>query len=173
MNSVGKAVLFWAVIVVSAFLLWQTVKSGSTARVVPTISYSDFLARVASGQVSSVTIVGSVVTGLDAKGSSFRVIAPANQTAMLDALQQHGVDVWFKETTEQGWPSWILNLAPLVLLAGLWFFMIRQVHAHPHGITIYAAGPLTNIALALAIDPHLAELTHLQRAVREAGRRGG
>jgi hypothetical protein len=101
MNSVGKAVLFWAVIVVSAFLLWQTVKSGSTARVVPTISYSDFLARVASGQVSSVTIVGSVVTGLDAKGSSFRVIAPANQTAMLDALQQHGVDVWFKETTER------------------------------------------------------------------------
>ena len=141
MNSVGKAVLFWAVIVVSAFLLWQTVKSGSTARVVPAISYSDFLARVASGQVSSVTIIGSVVTGLDAKGSSFRVIAPANQTAMLDALQQHGVDVWFKETTEQGWPSWILNLAPLVLLAGLWFFMIRQVQNRRLG----SNGPTTSV----------------------------
>ena len=37
-------------------------------------------------------------------------------------------------------------------------FLIRQVLAHPHQITIYAAGPLTNIALALAIDPHFAEL---------------
>jgi inosine-uridine nucleoside N-ribohydrolase len=38
-------------------------------------------------------------------------------------------------------------------------FLIRQVRAHPHQVTIYAAGPLTNIALALAIDPHFAELT--------------
>jgi purine nucleosidase len=38
-------------------------------------------------------------------------------------------------------------------------FLMRQVRAHPHQVTIYAAGPLTNIALAVAIDPHFAELT--------------
>jgi len=38
-------------------------------------------------------------------------------------------------------------------------FLIRQVHAHPHAVTIYAAGPLTNIALALSIDPEFAALT--------------
>lgn len=38
-------------------------------------------------------------------------------------------------------------------------FLIRQVRAHPGEVTIYAGGPLTNIALALSIDPHLAELT--------------
>ncbi len=38
-------------------------------------------------------------------------------------------------------------------------FLIQQVHAHPHQVTIYAAGPLTNIALAISIDPHFAELT--------------
>jgi purine nucleosidase len=37
--------------------------------------------------------------------------------------------------------------------------MIRQVHAHPHQVTIYEGGPLTNVAIALAIDPHFAELT--------------
>ena len=38
-------------------------------------------------------------------------------------------------------------------------FLLRQVRAHPHQVTIYAAGPLTNIALALAIDPDIAALT--------------
>jgi purine nucleosidase len=38
-------------------------------------------------------------------------------------------------------------------------FLIRQVRAHPHEVTIYAAGPMTNIALAIRIDPEFAGLT--------------
>ena len=127
MGGTAKTVLFWLVIVVSAYLLWQVVRANPANQNTPEMSYSRFLAQVAEGQVTKVTIAGSVVRGYDSKGGSFRVIAPQNQSAMLDALQQHGVDIWFRESPEQGWPTWLLNLAPLVLLAALWFFMIRQM----------------------------------------------
>lgn len=38
-------------------------------------------------------------------------------------------------------------------------FMIRMVHQFPHDVTIYAAGPMTDLALAIALDPHFPELT--------------
>lgn len=38
-------------------------------------------------------------------------------------------------------------------------FMVRMVHQFPHEVTIYAAGPMTDLALAIALDPHFPELT--------------
>lgn len=38
-------------------------------------------------------------------------------------------------------------------------FMVRMVHQFPHDVTIYAAGPMTDLALAIALDPHFPELT--------------
>jgi len=37
-------------------------------------------------------------------------------------------------------------------------FMVRMVHKYPHQVTIYGAGPMTNIALAIRLDPQFAEL---------------
>ena len=37
-------------------------------------------------------------------------------------------------------------------------FLLRMVHQYPHRVTIYEGGPLTNLALAQAIDPQFASL---------------
>jgi inosine-uridine nucleoside N-ribohydrolase len=37
-------------------------------------------------------------------------------------------------------------------------FITRMVHKYPHEMTIYAGGPLTNIAQAISIDPQVPEL---------------
>ena len=37
-------------------------------------------------------------------------------------------------------------------------FLIRMVHKYPHEVTIYEGGPMTNLALAIALDPHFPEL---------------
>jgi len=37
-------------------------------------------------------------------------------------------------------------------------FLTRMVHKYPHEVTIYEGGPMTNLALALSIDPQFPEL---------------
>jgi inosine-uridine nucleoside N-ribohydrolase len=37
-------------------------------------------------------------------------------------------------------------------------FMIRMVHKYPHQVTIYEGGPMTNLAVAISLDPQFPEL---------------
>ncbi len=37
-------------------------------------------------------------------------------------------------------------------------FLIRMVHNYPHQVTIYEGGPMTNLALAISLDPQIPEL---------------
>ena len=37
-------------------------------------------------------------------------------------------------------------------------FLVRMVHQYPHQVTIYEGGPMTDLALAISIDPQFAEL---------------
>src|SRR5882762_8187150 len=37
-------------------------------------------------------------------------------------------------------------------------FLLRMVHKYPYEVTIYEGGPMTNLALAISIDPHFPEL---------------
>jgi inosine-uridine nucleoside N-ribohydrolase len=37
-------------------------------------------------------------------------------------------------------------------------FLIRMVHKYPHEVTIYEGGPMTNLALAISLDPQFPQL---------------
>jgi purine nucleosidase len=38
-------------------------------------------------------------------------------------------------------------------------FLVRMVRQYPHEVTVYAAGPMTDLAVAIALDPQFAEST--------------
>lgn len=132
MNSSIKNFVFWLVIAVSAFLLWQVVKAGPNTQGSPEISYSEFLSQVEAGTVSKVTISGNHVAGQYRDGRSFQAKASASQEGLIKVLHEKNVEIWFKDGTETGWRAGLLNIAPLVLLAALWFFMIRRMKQGPN-----------------------------------------
>ena len=128
MSKTSKTFVLWLIIVAGALLLWQVVKSDRSQRPTPEISYSEFLSRVEGGGVSRVTISGSEIEGRGRDGASFRVIGPAYQADLLEILRRKDVEIWFRDTATGSWPVQLLGTwAPLILLAALWFFMIRQM----------------------------------------------
>ncbi len=128
MNSTVKTVVFWLVIVVSAFLLWQVVKGANAGPKEKDINFSQFMSDVDQGNVKEVTINLQDVRGkFQNDGTTFHTTVPTNYPDMIKVLRDKGVNINVRDASSGSWPSWLLNLAPLVLLAALWFFMIRQM----------------------------------------------
>ncbi len=129
MNSTVKTVVFWLVIVLSAFLLWQVMKAGSAGQKDADVNFSKFLSDVDQGNVKDVTITGQEVRGhYRNDNSAFHTTAPANYPDMIKTLRDKDVAMTVRDITSGSWPLQLLGTwAPLILLAALWFFMIRQM----------------------------------------------
>ena len=127
MNSTVKTIVFWVVIAISALLLWQVIQQGRNSQKDAEINFSQFLSDVDQGNVHEVTVDGMQVRGKYRNGSAFHTTAPSNYPDMIKTRRDKGVVMNFRDVNSGSWPSWLLNLAPLVLLAALWFFMIRQM----------------------------------------------
>ena len=129
MNSTVKTVVFWLVIGLSALLLWQVVKAGSTGQKEKEVNFSHFMADVDQGNVSEVTLLGMEVRGKYRNDNSgFHTTVPANYPDMIKTLRDKGVNITIRDVTNGSWPIQLLGTwAPLILLGALWFFMIRKM----------------------------------------------
>jgi len=129
MNTISKTLVFWLVVVAAGTLLWLSVKRNQTAHSSPEISYSQFLSQLDSGAVAKVRISGNVIEGTYREGGGFRVNTPTDQEALVQELRSKDVEVWYESNGGNSTKNWLMNLAPLLLLALLWFFMIRTIRA--------------------------------------------
>lgn len=99
-------------------------------------------------------------------GAAFPLVRTAEETRLYDQL--HGKPFYLGAYTSVDAPVGWDAILPAALPEGMpktrigeedaAHFMVRMVRAHPHQVTIWAAGPLTNVALACRLDPHFAEL---------------
>jgi cell division protease FtsH len=126
-NSTVKTIVFWLVIVLSAVLLWQVVRASNSGQKDKEVNFSQFLSDVDQGNVKEVTITGMEVRGKYRNDNSvFHTTAYPNYPDMIKTLRDKGVSITIRDINSGSW-TWLINLAPLALLAALWFFMIRQM----------------------------------------------
>ena len=118
-----------------AFVLWKMASNGSQAQKEDVPQYSNFLAKVDSGNVKDVTIRlspnSAELTGEYRDNTKFRGVTVAN-TAITDvtkALQDKGVPFNYYEVKDGNWVSLLINFSPILLIVGIWIFMMRQMQA--------------------------------------------
>jgi cell division protease FtsH len=129
-NSTVKTALFWLLIVVSAFLLWEVVKGARDGQKDKEINVTQFMSDVDQNQVREINVNGMEIHGKYRDGSAFHTTAPQNYFTpeMLKTLQSKGINISFRDINSSSLPLQLLGTwAPLILLGALWFFMIRQM----------------------------------------------
>ncbi|MBZ5668120.1 MAG: ATP-dependent zinc metalloprotease FtsH [Acidobacteriia bacterium] len=129
MNSAVKNIIFWIVMAVTALLIWAVVKS-STGERVRDLTLTEFTTEVNKDNIRDVTIVGTDVTGTFKKDSShFKTTIPANYPDIYKTLQDKNVNVIIKDNSGSSWMTWLANGLPMILILGLWIFMMRQMQS--------------------------------------------
>ena len=125
----------WAVIIVGVMLILQVLRGYSTtSREIP---FSDFLDRVAAGEVQQVLIkrdeihiqTGSVrqEDGPQPRYDHF-TYNPGYDDLVKD-LREHNVVIKVEKPTDGRMLTALLSWAPLLILVGLWFVFFRQMQA--------------------------------------------
>jgi cell division protease FtsH len=112
-----------------AVLVWAVYKGSQTKGQQP--AFSELYEQVKEGKVESVTI--NAVTG-DVQGAyknkeEFRSTIPPNYNDFTTLLIDKGVHMKMEKNDNGGWVSILVQAFPIVLLAGFWIFMMRQMQS--------------------------------------------
>ncbi|MGR8952444.1 MAG: ATP-dependent zinc metalloprotease FtsH [Gammaproteobacteria bacterium] len=121
-----KNIILWVVIAIVLMSIFNNF-GPQTDGADSTLTYSQFIEAVKSGQVSQVMIDDQVVKGKLQTGQMFRTYAP-NDPHMIDDLLANNVDI---KATPPEQPSLLMQLlvsfGPMLLLIAVWVFFMRQM----------------------------------------------
>jgi cell division protease FtsH len=96
--------------------------------------FSTFLTEVDKGNVASVDIRGSEISGTFRDGKGFKTYSP-NYPNLVEKLTAKGVSITAGPREEKGPSLWgvILSWFPMLLLIGVWIFFMRQMQGGKGG----------------------------------------
>ena len=130
MKNFSKNIALWLIIGILLIALFNLFQGTSTNQVNSSISFSDFISAVESGNVSEVQIQGDNVEGFFEDGRPFSTYAP-NYPNLVDKLNDSGVRITAVPIGKGMHPilSVILSWFPMLLLIGVWIFFMRQMQS--------------------------------------------
>jgi cell division protease FtsH len=136
MNRFLRTASFWALIVLIPLLIFQLMNSNREAQ--QELTYSEFRAQVAGGNVESVTIQegrkleGVLRSSIEKDGvqvEKFHTLLPFEaDKALVDELEEAGVKSQ-GEGPGNNWVGLLVGVLPWLLIIGLWVFLFRQMQS--------------------------------------------
>jgi cell division protease FtsH len=133
MSSNVKTAVFWVVIICAVVLVYMAVKTGKGPT--PTnLKAGDFIALIQAGKINDADITGNDVTGTYDDGSGkknqpYHTVIPSSYPKIYDLLSEKGVHYNLEKEASSGWISVLFNFVPILILLGLWIFMMRQMQS--------------------------------------------
>jgi cell division protease FtsH len=120
-----RNIAFWLVISLLMVLLFNLF---NRPQVKPeAINFTQFIAAVERGEIASVTIEGSKVSGIYLNGREFKLFIP-EYPDLVKNLRERGVEISAKPPGESSfWQSILISWFPMLLLIAVWIFFMRQV----------------------------------------------
>ena len=128
MNNLGRNIILWGIILVLLFVLFNLFQGGQTQSNVQELTFSVFLDEVEQGDVRDVTIQGHNISGTLDDNRPFRTYAPDDPT-LVERLYKHGVNIRSAPEQENILGSIIITMLPMLLILGLWIFLMRQMQS--------------------------------------------
>lgn len=136
MSPVVRTILFWAMMIALAMVLWQMASRPTNQKPSSAMSYSDFMAQVDKNNVASAKLIESTATAeiqaqfRDSSPKSTVTIPKEVIPDLTERLRKQGAAVDVEQGTDSNKgsaTSMIINLSPIVLIVGVWLFMMRQM----------------------------------------------
>ena len=117
---------FWLIILILLLALFSAFKGPTGGDGRQEISYSEFLAGVDAGNITSVTIQENNIAGQMAGGQTFQTYAP-NDASLIDKLSAKGVNINAKPVESSAFWMFVSGWLPFIILIGIWIFFMRQM----------------------------------------------
>ncbi|MEI8065016.1 MAG: ATP-dependent zinc metalloprotease FtsH [Pseudomonadota bacterium] len=126
--------MMWGVIVLLVLGLYNLFQNPGSIAGKTEMPFSTFLTEVDKGNVVSVDIRGSEISGNFKDGKGFKTYSP-NYPNLVEKLSAKGVAITAGPREEKGPSLWgiILSWFPMLLLIGVWIFFMRQMQGGKGG----------------------------------------
>ena len=126
--------MMWGVIVLLVLGLYNLFQNPGSIAGKTEMPFSTFLTEVDKGNIVSVDIRGSEISGNFRDGKGFKTCSP-NYPNLVEKLSAKGVAITAGPREEKGPSLWgiILSWFPMLLLIGVWIFFMRQMQGGKGG----------------------------------------
>ncbi|MBU9700157.1 ATP-dependent zinc metalloprotease FtsH [Rhodobacteraceae bacterium HSP-20] len=128
----ARNIAFWVVLFLLILALFNLFSGNQSTMSSRTLSYSDFIARVDSGEVQSVTLDGERVVVRARDGSQYVTIKPDGET-LTERLIAKGVEVKAEAQEQSGFLSVLGIWLPFLVLIGVWIFFMNRMQGGGRG----------------------------------------